>query len=486
MDGIFKKKAKNVIKGGFLIYGGLGVSLAQLSASMTEGQIENYGQVQKQKSQSENIQAVIELLNQEKPDEDEIVQLIEEFMETYCYEQELRIQYATELLQRIVVYGHPDIIEFLIEAGAEINGQNQFKQTALHLATLHHQTGVVSLLLRHIDINPNIQDRFGRTPLHWAVLFQWFDITFLLLQFPSIDVNLRDISRQTPLHLAASNGDYTNAFLLCQHIFTVIDARDVNRQTPLYHAIQHGHGDVVDLLTRKGASLDCRDSWGRTPFHTAAASGHLDIIKLEHYDGQQDRSDNFGRTPLHLASIQEDLEGIQYMFQESPLHAIDINRTDQQGNTPLHSAAGARDLNIMKMLIDYGADICAKNNRQQTPWNVLHKANDPHSAEFACIADFFRTRRNSPTNVSPTKRLIALLYWWMLHFDDVDDLVVAEKITGLIRLGINIGERDYDHQRTLREVIQRILPRRLLKKFKRIVRQLWEQQLLTKKQKALF
>ena len=64
--------------------------------------------------------------------------------------------------------GAPEVIEFLIGAGADVNARNERGETPLHRAAhANEQLGVISALIV-AKSNPNAQDSDGETPLHIA------------------------------------------------------------------------------------------------------------------------------------------------------------------------------------------------------------------------------------------------------------------------------------------------------------------------------
>jgi len=116
-------------------------------------------------------------------------------------------------------FGRKDVVEYLLEQGAEVNAtsHNRMKVMPLHSAVAHRHVGIAEVLLTH-GANVNIAQQDGFTPLHEA----------------------------------AQNGQEEMAALLLAHGANV-DATKDDGQTPLAIARAEGHDVVADLLRRHGA-----------------------------------------------------------------------------------------------------------------------------------------------------------------------------------------------------------------------------------------
>ena len=65
--------------------------------------------------------------------------------------------------------GHKDVVELLLDKGADPNMKNPNGLTPLHRAAYHGKLDLVKMLLDN-GAEPNRVDSDGRTPLHWAAL----------------------------------------------------------------------------------------------------------------------------------------------------------------------------------------------------------------------------------------------------------------------------------------------------------------------------
>jgi hypothetical protein len=73
--------------------------------------------------------------------------------------------------------------------------------------------------------------------------------------------------------------------------------------------------------------------------------------------------DPLGRSLLYIASINGHIKICEYLINKGIL----INDTDNSKNTPLHGAAYFGQTNIVKLLLNYGANMCLKNKLGKLP-----------------------------------------------------------------------------------------------------------------------
>jgi hypothetical protein len=64
--------------------------------------------------------------------------------------------------------GRFEVVEFLIDSGANLNARNDLNYTALHMAAFHGHYSIVELLLKN-GADGTIKDTTGSTPLHLSI-----------------------------------------------------------------------------------------------------------------------------------------------------------------------------------------------------------------------------------------------------------------------------------------------------------------------------
>jgi len=148
--------------------------------------------------------------------------------------------------------------------------------------------------------------------------------------------------------------------------------------TPLYYVSERGYRGLVDyLILKRPEDMNVRGPDG-TPLHAALIGGHADVAQLLlRHCVDVDIRGLRDQTPLHLAAGHGFL-GVTCTLVDCN---AEINARDHSGNTPLHKtmfvwceqSERTQDcrLDVVKFLLEHGADPDAKNDDHETP---LHDA----------------------------------------------------------------------------------------------------------------
>jgi len=133
----------------------------------------------------------------------------------------------------------------------------------------------------------------------------------------------------SPLHYAvkAHRVDFVHALLECGADVDIQDKED--GWTPLMWAITIGDIDIIKALLKKNADIWIPDNQGGTILHQAVLYGHIEVIKflLSHEIKLLDQGDSFGMTPLMWACDERNLEVIKLLLEYKP----NIDVSDNNG-----------------------------------------------------------------------------------------------------------------------------------------------------------
>ena len=133
--------------------------------------------------------------------------------------------------------GH-EIVQLLLEAGAEATETDSRGQTPLHKICFNSDSAAVIPLLIARGADINARDNSGATPLHHAAR-EGRDRLIKEIVDAGADVNARDNQGKTPLHYAIENGGVTvtEALLQCK---ADPNNPDADEKTPCDYALLAG------------------------------------------------------------------------------------------------------------------------------------------------------------------------------------------------------------------------------------------------------
>lgn len=111
------------------------------------------------------------------------------------------------------------------------------------------------------------QDEFGETALHIAARCGFVDICELLLEH-GLEIDVRSERRCTPLHSAARSGKFKTFKFLVEHGADV-NAQSEHGDTPLHEAAAAGSVEICKMLLDHGVDVNVKDAYGFPPLHAA-------------------------------------------------------------------------------------------------------------------------------------------------------------------------------------------------------------------------
>ena len=236
------------------------------------------------------------------------------------------------------------------------NREGQNVTTPLVWACQGGDKATVDMLLQlNADVNKQTQCADGLTPLYVACEDGDMELVKMLLSKGAyVDTQVR-LNKMSPLHIAIRNGHVkiVETLLQCEADVDVVS----NTGTPLYEAVSQGTTQVAKMLLERGANVNkTSPKTNETALHKCVAMDYVGMTRLlvESDADPSIKMTNNLYTPICVAVEQKNKNCVQYLLN-LPNVEIDVVTRDHQ--TPLGIAAQCDNVEIMKTLIQAGADI---------------------------------------------------------------------------------------------------------------------------------
>ncbi|XP_044054266.1 oxysterol-binding protein-related protein 1 isoform X1 [Siniperca chuatsi] len=240
-------------------------------------------------------------------------------------------------------FGHKDVVEELLKAGADVNLPNNIGDTPLHKAAFTGRKEVVMLLL-HYDACATVINGTAQIPK---------DVTQNAEIRSMLEAAERTEERKLEEELleAAREGDLsTLTQLLSRKKPPDISCTDLLGNTPLHSAAYRGQKQCALKLLQSGASPNIKNKNGQTVFDLASDSAMKQVLKfsvhrgmthnVKKYEGLLWKSSRFFGWRSYWVILQD---GVLSWYSKQSDGAANIRRQGCKSLTHAHCLIRAKD-----------------------------------------------------------------------------------------------------------------------------------------------
>jgi ankyrin repeat protein len=243
--------------------------------------------------------------------------------------------------------GNYPLVHLLVQSGADISAEDR-GETALHFAAKSwNDSGEIVQFLLDQGADIHAPGTEGRTALHEAIREENLQVFRILLDRGAC-IECTDCGGSTALHFAARGGKVDIVQLLLDRGAS-LEWADSRGSTALHIAAASRDVNTVQLLLDRGASLEEVNSNGSTALHCAAGCGNVDTAQLLLDRGADIQAKTFeGETALHSAT-----GATVFHLQEALFPGM--SRIEMSG--------------VVQLLLDKGADSNARDSKGKTAFD---------------------------------------------------------------------------------------------------------------------
>lgn len=249
-------------------------------------------------------------------------------------------------------HGHADVLQLLVDAGADVNVYTSDGRGPLHIA---HDSPEVARVLLKKGADVNHASLFG-SPLSYASGRNWPEVVKVYLQHKEIELEMiEDEDGLTALGRALYHGN-TEIVRLLLEAGANVNQQTRNKNAPLHFALissSAGSGDTLRALLEYNPLLDLANNDGDTALNRLHSRTPVSLIRLFINAGADaEIPDNWRDTPIRTAVLKNNVDVVKYLVSKKAR----VNIVGYRGG-PLHLACHRGSLEVVKILIDGGADV---------------------------------------------------------------------------------------------------------------------------------
>ena len=287
-----------------------------------------------------------------------------------------------------------EIVKILVASGADVKLTTPSSVSAIHIAAKWSPVDKLRFLLDLPGANPSLTDVFSRTAIHYALGcsegIEVAKIKVLLLLNSGVPINAQDFVGETALDYGYNLCPGIGLLTFLFHYGANPAIRDrkgdnyLNRHMKLeknYQSdflLQEFLSNGLGIFSKEAvrSMINNKGSGGYTPFHRACGFLLCPVEEIEQFfksGADVTIPNDLGKTPLHLASREFWIACpgvVEFLLK----NGAPVNAKDIFGETPIYQM---KSLPLVKVLLDFGADLRLKDKNGRPPLLALMKLKQP-------------------------------------------------------------------------------------------------------------
>lgn len=294
-------------------------------------------------------------------------------------------------LMEATEFGHDEVVNVLVKAGANPDLINEYGRTALHIAC-EKEEAKASTVMSLLRAKPSliIKNDLWETPVFNALLEGRDDFVEILLRY-AMDLKISKAYYELVYNIF--RGDDTAALSIIQKLKDV-DFKNHGGESPLHFAVVKNRIEVVKKLLQRGANPNKNMVLKRrSVLIDAVFKGHTEVVNVLLQHKAEIQTEGAARlkeivkltidtaTPLFLAVYDNQVEILEMLLKSGGNASLPFECGFLFIGTPLHLACQKGLVLCVHLLLKYFVNVNIQNRKGETPLHLC-KYNNPEIFEM--------------------------------------------------------------------------------------------------------
>lgn len=274
-----------------------------------------------------------------------------------------------DLIRSVVEDENAYVLQLMIEERFDLTHLYWSNNTVLHLAYTHSNLNMIDMLIE-AGLDVNAQNDTGAPPWHFAA-YNEDECVIEHLMANGIDVNAVDACGTSLAHRAAGdNNDLVLGILIAAG--AVVNCKDDCGATPLHEAAMLNSAATIGHLIGR-CDVNAADDNGDTPLLLTLTNNctfDFCVSLLINAGANVWAKNHRGDSPV-FAALRQRFDRILELMIDA-IVAVDVNVAEpDEGLTPMHVAVLHNNVALAAKLVAAGANVNARTKAQQTPLHMF-------------------------------------------------------------------------------------------------------------------